>query len=99
MDINKYIDDNLLIICPNNEKKKILKELAKTDKLFNIKFMTLQEFKNNYYYSYNEKAYYYLMQKYNYDLDVTKVYLNNLYVIDIDKEYNSNKLKLLQKIN
>lgn len=97
MDITN-LDDNLLIVCPNNEKKKILSKLDATDKLFNIKFMTLQEYKNNYFYSYDEKALIYLMKKYNYDLDVSKVYLKNLYVIDLNKKYNSSKLTLLQKL-
>ena len=57
--MNEYIKDNLLIICPNEEKIKILDNLNKEDKLYDIKFMTKEEFKNNYYFSYNEKTLYY----------------------------------------
>ena len=96
--MNKYIKDNLLIICPNEEKIKILDNLNKEDKLYDIKFMTKEEFKNNYYFSYNEKTLYYLLTKYNLNLDVAKVYLKNLYVIDISKDYSSPKLKFLQNI-
>ena len=31
--MNEYIKDNLLIICPNEEKIKILDNLSKDDKL------------------------------------------------------------------
>ena len=90
--------DNLLIICPNEQKLKMLEQLSKEEKLYNIKFMTKEEYKSNYYFSYDESALYYLMNKYNYNLAVAKVYLNNLYVIDIDKNYKSEKLIFLQRI-
>ena len=90
--------DNTLIICPNSTKMKILNEQMQTDKLYNIKFMTKEEFKNNFFFSYDEKSYAYLMQKYNYNLDVAKVYLKNLYVIDENKEYKNQKLKFLKDL-
>ena len=90
--------DNTLIICPNERKMKILNELMASDKLYNLKFMTKEEFKNNYYFSYDEKTLFYLMHKYNLNLDVAKVYLNNLYVIDTKKEYKSPKLNFLKEL-
>ena len=96
--MNEFKKENLLIICPNEEKMKILDELSNDNKLYNIKFMTKQEFKNNYYFNYTEKTLYYLLNKYNYNLDVAKVYLNNLYVIDQTKNYNSPKLKFLSNL-
>lgn len=92
------MENNLLIVCPNEEKMKILDELDKCDSFYNIKFMTKKEFMDNYYFSYNEEALYYLVKKYNYNLDVAKVYLNNLVVIDTKKHYNSVKLNFLKKI-
>ena len=91
-------DNNLLIICPNEEKMKLLDSFSSEDKLYNIKFMTKKEFVDNYYYKYNDDAIFYLMNKYNYNIDVCKVYLNNLYVIDINKEYNSDKLNFLKNL-
>ena len=90
--------DNTLIICPNATKLKILNEQIEEKTLYNIKFMTKEEFKNNYYFSYDEKALFYLMKKYNYNLDVAKVYLKNLYVIDENKEYKNHKLKFLKEL-
>ena len=87
-----------IIICPNEEKMNILDKYSNDEKLYNIKFMTKQEYIDNYYYSYDERALEYLMNKYDYNLDVCKVYLSNLYVIDITKDYKNNKLKLLKDI-
>ena len=90
--------DNTLIICPNATKLKILNELLEENTLYNIKFMTKEEFKNNYYFSYDEKALFYLMKKYHYNLDVAKVYLKNLYVIDENKVYKNKKLNFLKDL-
>ena len=94
--MNEYMKDNLLIICPNEEKIKILEHLSREDKLYDIKFMTKEEYKNNYYFNYNENTLYYLLNKYNFNLDVAKVYLKNLYVIDEKKDYQSPKLNFLK---
>ena len=85
-----------LIVCPNDIKKKILEENSKSNDLVNIKFMTKKEFINNYYFSYDDKSLYYLMDKYNYNLDVAKVYLNNLYGIDLESSYTDSKLVFLK---
>lgn len=87
-----------LIICPNEEKLKILLELNNSKELNPIKFMTKNEFFNNYYFSYNDETIYYLMKKYHFNIDVCKVYINNLYVIDINKEYKSDKLNFLKNL-
>lgn len=90
--------NNTLIVCPNATKIKILNEQMQDDKLYNIKFMTKEEFKNNYFYSYDEKTLYYLLKKYNYNLDVAKIYLKNLYVIDENKDYKNPKLVFLKNL-
>ena len=87
-----------LIVCPNDEKLRILEENNNSNKLDNIKFMTKNEFISNYYFNYGNKAIYYLMDKYKYNLDVCKVYLNNLYCIDINKKYKCNKLEFLKEL-
>ena len=86
------------IICPNETKMKLLKDASSKNELLNIKFMTKEEYKNIYYFSYNEKTLAYLMKKYNYNIDVCKVYLNNLYVIDEAKTYKSPKLNFLKDL-
>lgn len=90
-----FNENNLLIVCPNEVKLKILRELEKDDNFYDVKFMTKSEFMNNYYFNYTLEALYYLVNKYNYSIDVAKVYLDNLKVIDINKNYQSDKLKFL----
>ena len=92
------MENDLLIVCPNEEKMLLLDKLNESDNFYNVKFMTKQEFMKNYYFDYNEEALYYLVKKYNYNLDVARVYLDNLVVVDIDKDYESEKLNFLRKL-
>lgn len=96
--MKQQLTDNILMICPNSEKMKILNSLNSDNKLHDIKFMTKEEFKNNYYFKTNEQTLYYILNKYHYNLDVAKVYLKNLYVIDESKTYKSPKLNFLKNL-
>lgn len=87
-----------IIICPDEEKKNILEEYEKNPYLHYTKFINKKEFIDNYYFSYDEKTIYYLMNKYKYNIDVAKVYINNLYYIDTTKNYKNNKLNFLKNI-
>lgn len=91
MDINKYLDEQVVFIMPNNIKKQILKNV---DKLVNIKFYTKDEIKRKLLFDYDQKAIHYLALKYNYKIDICKMYLNNMYYVD-DKKYESDKLNNL----
>jgi len=91
----KDIQNNTIIICEENYKKYILKELTKNSLFLNIKIMSKRDFFKEYLFKYNEKTISYLVNKYNYKVDVAKMYLENLYYIDENKEYNSSKLQFL----
>ncbi len=95
MDFDKYINDNLLVVTPNNSK---LYLLDNNKNLMNIKYMTIEEYKKHYFFSSDVKTISYLMTKYNYNLDICKIILNNLYVIDINKNYSADRLNLLKNI-
>ncbi len=90
------LENNMLIVCPNEQKIKILNQIEQENKLYNLKFMTKEEFLSNYFFSYNDKAILYLMKKYHYKVDVCKVYLNYLYIIDDEKTYKNKKLMFLK---
>ena len=96
MNLDQYLDDELLIVCPSLIKKKILDQYH--DKLYSFKFMTKQEFKNHYYFSYDNKTINYLMENYHYHIDVCKTYLESLYVIDLDQKYQNKKLRFLKEL-
>lgn len=74
------LKNNDLVIT--NNKDIILKYLNDNKKLLNIKIMSLKEFKNNLFGTYDERAIYYLVNKYNYKYEVAKIYLDNINFID-----------------
>ena len=75
----KTLKNNSIIICDNDCKIQILKNLKK---LVNIKFMTMSEFIKNYCFDYDEKTILYLIKNYNIKYEVALEYLNNLYYIE-----------------
>jgi len=97
MDFIKDIQDNTIIICENNYKKYILKKLSENKLFLNVKFLTKKEFFNEYLFRYNEKTISYLVNIYNYKVDVAKMYLNNLYFIE-DLVYTNQKLQFLVEL-
>lgn len=97
MNIIKKLEENAIVITEYTHKIELLKELDKEDKLFNIKFMDMKELINKIYFSYDEKAIYYLMKNYSLKREIASIYLQNLYYIE-NKEYDSKKLSFLVKI-
>lgn len=87
------IKSETLIICKDSFKDKVLN----LHKLLPIKFMKLKEFREKYYFSYDEDAIRYLSKKMGLKYNVAKMYLDNLIYIE-DKEYGCDKLDILIKI-
>ena len=86
---------NSIIITSNTSKKDIL--CSNNNKLSYYKIYTLSEFNKLYYFDYNEKTIYYIMNKYNVKYEIAKIYINNLYNIDNDT-YTNSKLKFLSEL-
>lgn len=80
-----------ILIVKENIKNKIIEKL-RDNGLFNIRVMSLKEVRDKYYFSYDETAIYYLMNKYNYQIDVARMYLDNFYNVDND-DINSSKVR------
>ncbi len=96
--LEKIKDEEVLILCSNGQKYLLLKEIETKKELFNIKFMTLKEFKDEFFFKYNVNIYPYMMDKYNISFSTCKEYLDNMYYIDIEKEYDSPKIEMLKSI-
>ena len=94
MELLDNINNKTLIICSNSNKKLILKEMNKYNKLFNIKFMTKDEFYKKCYFDYDEQAIYYLMNKYHIKYDISLSYIKYLMYIN-DSNYGNSKLDFL----
>lgn len=67
------------VITTNNIKKIILKLLTANKSLLNLKFYTLEEFKENYYGKPTKEALYFIMKHYNYGYDIAIEYLSNIF--------------------
>ncbi len=82
-----------------NDKQKILKYLTANKILLNLRIMTLADFKNSYFGTYNEKAIYYLMKKYAYKYENAKLYLDNfLFLPDLKQELIANDLLVFEPL-
>ncbi len=87
--------DVTIIITNNNNKKRILKELSIKKILCNLKFYSFQELKKKLYFDYDNKTLFYIMNKYQVNMDIAKTYIENLYFLqDIDNP----KIKFLNNL-
>lgn len=96
MDLELNMNEDTILITPNKTKKYILKKYS--DSLVPIKFISLEEFRKSYFFSYENKTLDYLISKYHYNISTAKTIINNLYFIDVEKNYNDSKLISLQNI-
>ena len=86
--------DNCILITPLKLKVKILDYINSLNKLVNIKITSFEELKKIALFDYDERAILYLIEKYNYNIDVAKELLKNIYYVD-DISYKSKKLNNL----
>ena len=76
--LNELIENNMILVLPNNMKENVIKEVSSLDKIYNIKFMSLKELIDSLTFTYDERSIYYLIKKYDMNYDVANIYLNNL---------------------
>jgi hypothetical protein len=91
------LEDNTIFVVPSNIKNSIIKDIRVRFGLANVKFMDITQFKNQFYFTYDNRTIYYLMKKYKWKYEVCLVYLNNLYYIT-DREYKYEKLIFLRNL-
>ena len=92
----KYIDEDTLLIVPNNIKDDVIKYLRDYNNLLNIKIMSIEELVNNLTFTYDEKTIYELMNSKNINYDISKLYLDNIRYVENDS--NEDKLHNLFNI-
>ncbi len=80
-----------ILIVKDNVKNSVIEYLSNSG-LLKIKVMSLKELRDKYYFTYDERAIYYLMNKYNYQIDVAKMYLDNFYNVGMN-DYGNEKIK------
>lgn len=76
-----------IVITNEFNKIEILKKLTKEKKFTNYKFITFNELKKKLLFDYNDLAYEYIMNKYKVNINIAKIYLENIYFLkDIKDE-------------
>ncbi len=91
--------NNCILITPSNLKTKVLEYINSIDRLINIKIISFTDLKKELLFDYDDNTILYLVDKYNYNIDVAKELIDNIYYIE-NKTYKSdklNKLVLLKK--
>lgn len=84
--------NNKIVILNDYAKKSFIKKI---NKLINVKVITLSELKKKYYFDYDNKAIYFVSNKYNCIPEIAKIYIENIYFIgDIDTK----KVNFLKEI-
>lgn len=91
------LENDSILIVPSQIKEKILTEMNKKSKLFNVKLVEINEFKREYFFDYTTETIFYVMKHYNYDYEFSLDIINNLYFLS-SENYNHEKLKFLLNI-
>ena len=84
-----------LIITNEFNKMDILKKLTKEKKFNNYKFYSFNELKRKLFFDYDNKTIEYVMKKYNVNLSIAKIYIENLYFL---KEIRNKKIEFLNNL-
>lgn len=94
----KNLTSNDILIVSSTEKETLLDLLAKEKYLLKFKLYTFNDFRNLISYENNLELALELKKKLNISLDLATIYLNNLYYIQEDKEYDNKRLNDLKQI-
>lgn len=84
--------NNKIVILNDYAKKSFIKKI---DKLINVKVITLSELKRKYYFDYDNKAIYFVSNKYNCIPEIAKIYIENIYYL---KDIYNEKINFLKDI-
>lgn len=84
--------NNKIVILNDYTKKSFIKKI---NKLINVKVITLSELKRKYYFDYDNKAIYFISEKYKCIPEVAKIYIENTYFI---KDIDTKKVNFLKEV-
>ena len=76
-----------VVITNEFNKIELLKKINIEKKFNNNKFLTFKELKKKLFFDYDDRALEYIINKYNVNINIAKIYLDNLYFLkEIDDE-------------
>ena len=89
---------NKIVIIKDSSKKSLLSKINQENKLINVKIITLSELKKKYLLDYTKETIFYVVNKYNVIQDIAKKYIENLYYLNDNTEYEKvNKLREIKE--
>lgn len=98
MNLNINDLENTLIICPIEYKNRLLESFSNEKKIINVNFMTLEEYKKNYYFDYGIEAIIFLTSK-KLSVENAKEILENICFVENTKYDNPKLDKLVEYKN
>lgn len=84
-----------IIITNESNKLKLLNKLNNNKIFNNNKFITFKELKKKLFFDYDDNTLEYIMTKYNVNINIAKIYLDNIYFL---KEIDNDKIIFLNKL-
>lgn len=91
-----FLKDNIVVVCSNQIKLNIIDYCLKNKLLFNIKYISLNELIDILMYSYDEKTIVSVMDEFNLNFKLAKMYLSNIKYCDF--ECSDNRILFLKQI-
>ena len=89
------MQEEIVVITNDNNKKMILRKISKNKLLLNLKFFTFNDLKKKLYFDYDYKTLEYMIKKYRVKPSIAKMYLENMYFL---KNINNKKIKFLNEL-
>ena len=97
MDILKKITENTLVITTSVLKKHFLLSLSENQRLLSVKFMTLEEFLERYFFKVKKEAYLYLKEREKKKVSILEEEVSYFPFLH-SSSYSSSKLTHLKKL-
>ena len=84
-----------VIVTNEDNKINILEQLTKEKKFNNNKFFSFKELKKKLFFDYDNRAIFFIMKNYNVNINIAKIYLENIYFL---KNVDEKKVRFLMDI-
>ena len=97
MDFLTTLEDNSILLVPNNIKNKILDYIENNKLLLNIKLMSFNDLKTGLLFDYTNETINYVMKNYKINYTTAKEFINDIYYLTEDN-YDNEKLNKLLNI-
>lgn len=94
---NDFLEDNIIIVCTNFMKKKIINYITKNRLIYNIKYMTLSELMDTLTFNIDNKTIYSVMKEFNLSYKNAQMYLSNIKYLGYEEAYDE-RIKFIEDI-